>query len=175
MADKTHIVGEIVFIPDAYFVSVLIASSTGCSCSSQADPEASDAADDVKDMGVAPVPSINRHQQLKDAGLVISHSVNGGYLEFSEAWSAEHIDQRWLALLAPKVWEYMEATHEPLDEGDHWWLPLYAEQGRLKVFSKKGALNGQDLATVKTGKGKRVDQSTLYFGKRSHASTTLGS
>ncbi|KAJ7786701.1 hypothetical protein B0H14DRAFT_2630337 [Mycena olivaceomarginata] len=82
---------KIVFIPDAYF----------------ANPEASDAADDIKDMGVAPVPSINRHQQLKDVSLVIRST-----------------------------------------EG---------------LLTKKGALNGQDLATVKMSKGKRVDQSTLYF------------
>ena len=58
----------------------------------------------------------------------------------------------------------MANTHE-LDEDDRILIPLFADRGRLKVFSKKGAITGSDLVTIKSGKGKRAELSTLYFGK----------
>jgi hypothetical protein len=58
------------------------------------DLDASDAANDTKEMGVGPIPSVNKQQQLKDGGLIISDNGNSRYLEFSEAWSKEYIDQK---------------------------------------------------------------------------------
>ncbi|KAJ6514173.1 hypothetical protein C8R47DRAFT_1090496 [Mycena vitilis] len=149
-AGKTHTVGEVVLIPDAYF----------------ADADTADEADDVKDMGVAPVPSVNKHQSLKEGSLVVSHGVDGRYLEYSEGWSAEHIDTAFLEPLFPAVWEYMRKTHDALEAGEFYWVPLWADHGRLKVFVKKDPIIGSDLHTIRAGKGKRVDQSTLYFALR---------
>ncbi|KAJ7734388.1 hypothetical protein B0H14DRAFT_3898824 [Mycena olivaceomarginata] len=147
--DKTHLVGDIVFIPDA------------------GDSDASDAANDTREMGVGPVPSVNKQQQLKDGGLVISDNGNGGYLEFSEAWSEEYIDQKWVKPMIPKVYEYMESTHE-LEDGESILIPLVADHGRLKVFKKKGSITGSDLETITSGKGKRAELSTIYFALRFH-------
>ncbi|KAF7368258.1 hypothetical protein MVEN_00146400 [Mycena venus] len=156
--DKNHLVGDIVVIPDAVW----------------GDSDASDAADDTKEMGVGPVPSIIKQQQLRDGGLVISDNGKGGYLEFSEAWSEEYIDQDWMKPKIPKVYEYMENTHE-LEEGESILIPLVADHGRLKVFKKKGPITGRDLATIKSGKGKRAELSTIYFALRFNVPHTIWS
>ncbi|KAJ6487518.1 hypothetical protein DFH09DRAFT_1105844 [Mycena vulgaris] len=151
-AEKVKTVGQIFFIPDAFF----------------GNPDSSDA-DDVKDMGVAPVPTITRTQQLKDGGLVVNNeTIRDGALslEFLESWSAEHIDQRWLARLVPHVWRYMERMHQPLQDGEFYWVPLVSHRGNLFEFVKKSPITGSDLETIKAGKGKRTELSSLYFGLR---------
>ncbi|KAJ6449658.1 hypothetical protein C8R45DRAFT_1084172 [Mycena sanguinolenta] len=149
--DKSHLLGDIVLIPDAVW----------------GDPDASDAADDIKEIGVGPVPNVVKQQQLKDGGLVISDNGRGGYLEFRESWSAEHIEQKWVKPLIPNVYGYFESTHE-LEEGEIMLIPLVADHGRLKVFKKKGPITGSDLETIKSGKGKRPDSelTTIYFALR---------
>ncbi|KAF7324219.1 hypothetical protein MSAN_02533800 [Mycena sanguinolenta] len=150
--DKWRSVAEIVLIPDACWE----------------DPDASDAADDVRDLGVAPVPQITRKQQLRDGRLVASRDTRpnkkGAALMFSESWSAEHIFESWLGLLFPHIIEYMEKTHQPLEDGEFYFIPLVAYRGRLKKFVKKDAITGSDLEAITAGKGKGVEQKTLYFG-----------
>ncbi|KAJ6470500.1 hypothetical protein C8R45DRAFT_1104908 [Mycena sanguinolenta] len=149
LVDKSHLLGDIVLIPDAVW----------------GDPDTSDAADDIKEIGVGPVPNVVKQQQLKDGGLVISDNGSGGYLEFRESWSAEHIEQKWVKPLIPNVYEYFESTYE-LEEGEIMLIPLVADHGRLKVFKKKGPITGSDLETIKSGKGKRPELTTIYFALR---------
>ncbi|KAJ7622975.1 hypothetical protein B0H17DRAFT_1151527 [Mycena rosella] len=150
--DKSHVLGNVVFIPDAHL----------------ADPDASDAADDIKDMGLAAVPSLIKTQQLKDRGLVVTEGPDGGDLVVRESWSAEHINKKFLALSFPQVWAYMKNTHQPLEDGTFHWMLLVAERNTLKEFVKRGPITGNDLVTVMSGKGKRAEQRTLYFDE-SHA------
>ncbi|KAJ7465669.1 hypothetical protein FB451DRAFT_1402678 [Mycena latifolia] len=148
-AEKPKSVGNIIFIPDAHLA--------------RDDLDA----DDVKELGVGAAPSITRIQQLKDGGLVFTHeNTQEGELEFYESWSAEHIDKNWLAKLAPHIWSYMKRVHEPLEDDSFYWIPLVFTRGSLYEFVKKGAITGSDLETIKTGRGKRLDASTLYFALR---------
>lgn len=97
------------------------------------DPDTSDA-DDFKDMGVGPVPSVIKIQQLLDGGLVAIRDIHGRPLVFQESWSTEYIDKKFLAPLFLHVWAYMENTHQPLEATEHWWGGLVAERGILKEF-----------------------------------------
>ncbi|KAJ6595296.1 hypothetical protein B0H10DRAFT_2197377 [Mycena sp. CBHHK59/15] len=149
-AEKTHSAANVVMIPDAYF----------------GDPDASDAADDIKEVGVAPVPSIPRLQQLKDGRLVASWQEEMEHaFTYAESWSSEHINKA-LKKLFPHVWLWMQETHQPLEDGMFYWIPLVAYRSRLNEFVKKGPITGSDLETIKSGKGKRADQTTLYFALR---------
>ncbi|KAJ7025143.1 hypothetical protein C8F04DRAFT_1239309 [Mycena alexandri] len=158
-SEKTYAVAEIVLIPDGYFLIF-----------SKGDPDASDTADDIQEIGVGQVPSVPKKQQLKDGGLVVSSDSRpgkrGGPLEYAESWSAEYIDEKWLQPLFPHVWRYMEETHGPRQEDEFWWIPLSAFRGALSQFLKKGSITGKDLETIKAGKGKKVENTTLYFGLR---------
>ncbi|KAJ6555536.1 hypothetical protein B0H10DRAFT_2372408 [Mycena sp. CBHHK59/15] len=147
-AEKTHSAANVVMIPDAYF----------------GDPDASDAADDIKEVGL---------QQLKDGRLVASWQEEMEHaFTYAESWSSEHINKA-LKKLFPHVWLWMQETHQPLEDGMFYWIPLVAYRSRLNEFVKKGPITGSDLETIKSGKGKRADQTTLYFGNRSHASNFL--
>ncbi|KAJ6467472.1 hypothetical protein DFH09DRAFT_1294928 [Mycena vulgaris] len=124
---------------------------------------------DVKDMGVGAVPSIAKTQQLKDGGLVVTvdSETEDGALEYYESWSAERIDKKFAKLL-PHVWSYMQRVHQPLEDGDYYWVPLVSHRSTLFEFVKKGSITGSDLETIKSGKGKRTDLSTLYFALRNN-------
>ncbi|KAJ7764595.1 hypothetical protein DFH07DRAFT_770446 [Mycena maculata] len=146
-AEKTHSAANVVMIPDAYF----------------GDPDASDAADDIKEVGVTPVPLIPRLQQLKDGRLIVSWQEEMEHaFTYVESWSSEHIDKA-LKKLFPHVWLWMQETHQPLEDGMFYWIPLVAYHSRLNEFVKKGPITGSDLETIKSGKGKCADQMTLYF------------
>jgi hypothetical protein len=115
------------------------------------------------------VPQIVKKQQLRDGGLVASYDTRrgkgGGLLGYSDSWSAEHIQNKWLALLFPHVWKYLIETYRPLEDGEYYCIPLVAHRGRLTEFVKKDPITGSDLETIKTGKGKKVEDKTLYFGQ----------
>ncbi|KAF7360925.1 hypothetical protein MSAN_01122500 [Mycena sanguinolenta] len=95
-------------------------------------------------------PQVAKKQQLKDGMLV--------------SWSAEHIYHNWLDLLFPHVTKYMNDVHQPLEDGEYHFIPLLAYRGRLNKFVKKDPVTGSDLELIKTGKGKKVEDKTLYFG-----------
>ncbi|KAJ7177578.1 hypothetical protein C8R43DRAFT_942844 [Mycena crocata] len=149
--DKSHVIGNFVLIPDAHFP----------------DPEASDGsvADDVRDMGVAPVPSVTRAQALKDGGLSMSEDGDGGQIIVKESWCADHID-KLLRKVFPHVWIWLQKTHQRLEDGSFYWVLLSPEWRTLREFIKKGPITGADLLSVVSGKGKRPEQKTIYFALR---------
>ncbi|KAK6968890.1 hypothetical protein R3P38DRAFT_3244572 [Favolaschia claudopus] len=157
--EKTHRVGNIVFIPDADFPD----DSEDSSDSDEDEDNDSDDKDKQHDVGA--VPDLNKMEELKESLLVVTEDKEGNILEYSEDWSEEYIDQRWLKPLFSAAYKYMEGR-KGFEEGDLIWVPLHAHRNRLRVFKKKGEVTGEDLEKIKAGKGKRVELSTLYLGKK---------
>ncbi|KAJ7488185.1 hypothetical protein FB451DRAFT_1529308 [Mycena latifolia] len=137
-ADEAIPVGHIVLIPNPHWPS-------------GDDTES----DDVREMGVATVPSITRHQQLKDGGLAVDAEDFADGISFKEKWDAKRID-KWMHHYFSDALEYQENKHLNLEDGKHHWVVLAADRKKLVEFKKKDEINGKDLLLVKAGKGKAL-------------------
>jgi hypothetical protein len=115
-------------------------------------------------LAVATIPAISRLQKLKDGNLVASDdNTPENSLVFKESWSIDAIDAWLTSRLFPGPFDYLKNKHQGPTLKHHWML-LVPRQGKLDEFVKKGDITGKDLLACRSGKGKKCEFQSLYFG-----------
>lgn len=101
---------------------------------------------------------------MKERGLVVkAEDVENG-ISFKESWNGERID-KFMHFYFPSALDHQQQNFR-LRDGQRPYVALTAERKKLFEFEKSDEeLNGRDLAEIRTGKGKDVRESTLYFGQ----------